>query len=604
MKVTATLLTLLAALALAAVLTPLVRALARRGGFLANPHNDRWHREPVPLLGGCAIALAFAIATTLSAPLAPLAPMLVATGLMFGLGALDDVLHFGATTKLVVQTIVAGIVVYLMPAAHITGIVVIDVLLSVVWLVGITNAFNLLDNIDGLSAGIAVVAGIFLLAALSASGSTPLSLAVAAFVGAALGFLIYNVRPATIFMGDGGSLFLGSFLGSAALLAAPELKAGLVPVAAIPLFILLIPIFDTAFVSVTRRLAGRSPMHGGRDHLSHRLVALGIDERRAVLALYMLAALGGVIALSLQHADVGYAAILIALYIILLAGIGIVLGHVEAHAAHTDEPAERAPQPLVSEVAYQNRWYEVLLDLALISIAYYAAFRFRFQGEQFAHFITYFAASFPLVLACQMAGLAIAGKYRQVWRSFGSPELIGIIKGVWMGVASSALVILYLPYRFEGFSRLVFAIDAVVLVFLLVGARVAITSTDEYLRRRRGAGRRILIYGAGAGGALLVRTLLEDRSHAVAPVGFVDDNLAKRRLRLEGLPVLGTFNDLAELVAKHEIAEVLVSIKALDRTRLAEVAALCREHGVTIRSMRFALEEIGPVPAVRHAQSR
>ena len=415
MNVTATLLTLLGALALSAVLTPIVRRVARWGGILARPHNDRWHREPVPLLGGCAIALAFGVATAVAAPLGPLTPLLLATGLMFGLGALDDVFHFGATSKLVVQTIIAGVVVYLMPAADITGIVVVDRLIALVWLVGITNAFNLLDNIDGLSAGIAVVAGVFLLAALSASPATPLTLAVAAFVGAALGFLVYNVRPASIFMGDGGSLFLGSFLGSAALLAAPALKAGLAPVAAIPLFILLIPIFDTAFVSVTRRLAGRSPLHGGRDHLSHRLVALGIDERRAVLALYLLAAIGGLIALSLQHADVGYAAILIALYIILLAGIGIVLGHVETHAADT-EPA--AP-PLVSEVGYQNRWYEVLLDLALISLAYYAAFRLRFQGETFAHFLTYFAASFPLVLACQMAGLAIAGKYRQIWRTFG-----------------------------------------------------------------------------------------------------------------------------------------------------------------------------------------
>jgi len=599
-NITATLLTLLGALALSAVLTPVIRGLARRGGFLARPHSDRWHREPVPLLGGCAIALAFAIATAFSTSLAPLTPMLVATGLMFGLGALDDILHFGAATKLVVQTIIAGIVVYLMPPTHITGIVVIDTLLALVWLVGISNAFNLLDNIDGLSAGIASIAGIFLLAALSPSGATPLSLAVAAFVGAALGFLVYNVRPASIFMGDGGSLFLGSFLGSAALLAAPELQAGIVPVAAIPLFILLIPIFDTAFVSVTRRLAGRSPLHGGRDHLSHRLVALGIDERRAVLGLYMLAALGGIIALSLQHADVGYAAILIALYVILLAGIGIVLGHVEAHAIDADSTTP----PLVSEVAYQNRWYEVLLDLALISIAYYTAFRFRFQGEQFAQFFNYFAASFPLVLACQMAGLAIAGKYRQVWRSFGAPELLGIIKGVWIGVASSALVILYLPYRFEGFSRLVFAIDAVVLVFLLVGARVAITSTDEYLRRRRGVGQPVLIYGAGAGGALLVRTLLEDRSHAVSPKGFIDDDPTKRRLRLEGVPVLGTFADLPDLLVTHEIAEVIISIRAIDRLRLAEAAALCREHGVTIRSMRFALEEIGPVPTVRHAQSR
>ena len=602
MKVTATLFTLLGALALSAVLTPVVRSLARRGGFLARPHSDRWHREPVPLLGGCAIALAFAIATAFSTPLAPLTPLLIATGLMFGLGALDDVLHFGATTKLVVQTIMAGVVIYLLPPAHITGIVVIDALLSLVWIVGITNAFNLLDNIDGLSAGIATVAGIFLLAALSPSGATPLSLAVAAFVGAALGFLVYNVRPASIFMGDGGSLFLGSFLGSAALLAAPELKAGLVPVAAIPLFILLIPIFDTAFVSVTRRLAGRSPLHGGRDHLSHRLVALGIDERRAVLALYMLAALGGVIALEPAacrrrlrghpHRALHHPA------------------RRHRHRARARRGARRptprssACRPLVSEVAYQNRWYEVLLDLALISLAYYASFRFRFQGNEFAHFLTYFAASFPLVLACQMAGLALAGKYRQVWRSFGARELMGIIKGVWMGVASSALVILYLPYRFEGFSRLVFAIDAVVLVFLLVGARVAITSTDEYLRRRRGAGQPILIYGAGAGGALLVRTLLEDRSHAVAPVGFIDDDPAKRRLRLEGVPVLGTFGDLSGLIAKHEIAEVIVSIKALDRTRLAEAAALCRDRGVTIRSMRFALEEIGPVPAVRHAQSR
>jgi UDP-GlcNAc:undecaprenyl-phosphate GlcNAc-1-phosphate transferase len=591
--------TLLGSFALSAALTPLCRSMARRVGVLARPHRDRWHREPIALLGGCAIASACAIATLVSAPLAPLVPLFVATGLMFALGTLDDILHFGATAKLVVQTIVAGVVVFLMPTAHLTGIVAVDGLLSLVWVVGITNAFNLLDNIDGLSAGIAAVAGVFFLAALMPAGPTPLSFAVAAFVGAALGFLIYNVQPASIFMGDGGSLFLGSFLGSAALLAAPELKGGVVPVAAIPLFILLIPIFDTAFVSVTRRLAGRSPMRGGRDHLSHRLVALGIDERRAVVALYLLAAVGGLIALTLQHADLGYAAILVGLYVILLAGLGIVLGHVEAHLSSDEHSA----QPLVSQVAYQNRVYEVLLDLALIGLAYYAAFRFRFNGEEFAHFLTYFAASFPLVLVCQLAGLAMAGKYRQVWRSFGARELIGILKGVATGFGLSAVLILYL-YSFQGFSRAVFAIDAVLLVFLLVGSRVAITSADEYLRRRRGTGRPILIYGAGVGGSLLVRVLLEDRLHAMLPIGFIDDDVAKRRLRLEGVPVVGTFADLDAILAKRQVAEVIVSTKALDRARLAETAAVCRRHSVSIRAMRFALEEIGPVPAVRHAQGR
>lgn len=599
MRVTSTLLSLVGGFALSAALTPLFRKLAHWTGIVARPNSERWHRETIPVLGGYAIVAACAIATASSTDLRPLVPLIVGCGLMFGLGALDDLLHFRAATKLVVQTINAAVVVFLMPAAHITGIAPLDGLLSVVWIVGITNSFNLLDNIDGLSAGIASIAGLFFLAALVPGGPTPLGIAVAAFIGASLGFLIYNVRPASIFMGDSGSLFLGSFLGGAALLAAPELRAGIVPVAAIPLFILLIPILDTAFVSVTRRLAGRSPLHGGRDHLSHRLVALGIDERKAVLGLYVLAALGGVIALSLQHADVGYAAIVIALYLILLAGIGIVLGHVEAHALD----AESRKQPLVSDVAYQNRIYEVLLDLALIALAYYAAFRLRFRGPEFGHFLTYFATSFPLILACQVGGLAIAGKYRQVWRSFGARELVGIIKGIAVGVAASVLLLTYL-YRFQGFSRLVFVIDAAVLVFLLVGARLFITSVDEYLRTRRGTGRKALIYGAGSGGALLVRALLEDRSLSLLPVGFIDDDPSKRRLRLEGVPVVGTFDDLATVLEARGIAELVISIRSLERTRLAEAAAICRQRGVSIRSMRFALEEIGPVPSIRHAQGR
>jgi FlaA1/EpsC-like NDP-sugar epimerase len=159
-------------------------------------------------------------------------------------------------------------------------------------------------------------------------------------------------------------------------------------------------------------------------------------------------------------------------------------------------------------------------------------------------------------------------------------------------------------YGFVGFSRLVFVIDAVVLVFLLVGSRLVITSLDEYLRARRGGGRRILIYGAGVGGRLLVRALLEDRSLDMMPAGFIDDDLAKRRLHVEGVPVLGTFADLPAILEAREIAELVVSIKTLDRTRLAETAAICRQRGVTIRSMRFSLEEIGPIPTIRHVQGR
>lgn len=597
MTYTPLLLSLFGTLALSAALMPIARLIARRLGIIARPQDDRWHREPVALLGGYAMAIAFAGGVILFVPAGPVAPVLTGAGLMFCLGALDDAWHFRASTKLVAQTAIAALMIYLSPALVITGMPVIDVLVTLTWVVGITNAFNLLDNIDGLSAGIAALAGGFYLAALAPGGMSPLSLAIGAFVGAALGFLIYNFRPASIFMGDSGSLFLGSFLGGTALLAEPQLHAGVVPVAAIPLLILLIPIFDTAFVTVTRRMAGRSPLVGGRDHLSHRLVAIGISERRAVVALYALAAGGGFISLALQHADFGDSAILVALYLIALAAIGLVLGHVEAHAAG----AGARSAPLVSDVAYGNRIYEVLLDAALIAIAYYAAFRLRFQGPEFRHFLSYFAASFPLVIGSQIAGLAFAGKYRQMWRWFGAAELFGILRGIAIGVSASILLMLYI-YRFEGFSRIVFAVDAVLLVFLIVGARAAISWMDEFLRSQRNRGRPVLIYGAGRAGSLLVREVLENRELDLRPIGFIDDDPAKRKIRLEGVPVVGALEDLPAILSDGRVTELLVSIRSLDRARLGAAASICRQHGVAIRSMRFALEEIGPVPHPRHAR--
>ena len=128
-----------------------------------------------------------------------------------------------------------------MPPAHITGIAPVDGLLSLIWIVGITNAFNLLDNIDGLSAGIATIAGTFFLAALAPGGRDAADTRGRGLRRRFPGIFLYNARPASIFMGDSGALFLGLFLGSAALLAAPGLKAGVAPVAAIPLFILLVP---------------------------------------------------------------------------------------------------------------------------------------------------------------------------------------------------------------------------------------------------------------------------------------------------------------------------------------------------------------------------
>lgn len=577
------------ALAASLLATPAVRLLAVRYGFLAMPVNDRWHRRPIALLGGLAMAVAFAAGLVASGMFRPLLPLIGYTAAMFALGAIDDLSHMRPLTKLAGQALLSGAFLWVAPHPSLTGIEAIDVTLLFIWLVGIVNAFNLLDNIDGLSAGVAAIAGLCYVVVLLGVGQVPLAIALAALVGAACGFLFYNFQPASIFMGDGGSFFLGSCLAGASVLAAPALHTQVVTVIAVPLLILLIPIFDTTFVTVRRGLEGRSAMVGGRDHTSHRLVALGISERRAVLLLYGLAAAGGLSAIGVQRIGGARSVPMIALYLTAVLAAGVLLGHVDASRdGKTDDG--QAP-PLMADLAYRYRWYEVGLDAALASIAYYAAFAIRFPDAEFSGFLGQFALSLPLVLTCQLTALWLNGKYRQVWRTVGSGELMSIVRAVISGAAAAIIVMLYL-FRFEGFSRIVFLLYGGLLSFLLVGARITITSIDDHLRHRRARGRRVLIFGAGRGGALLLRELLQNHELGLRPVGFIDDARAKRRVKIDGVPVAGTVADLPALLDRLGIEEVLVSVRDLAPAQLARLLDACAGRNVAVRRMRFALDEV------------
>ncbi|MCM3881620.1 MAG: hypothetical protein ND807_16040 [Vicinamibacterales bacterium] len=575
-----------AAFATVAIVTPFLKRLAVRLQLVARPIEQRWHRAPVPLLGGVAIFAGFASSALMTARSPSLTPVFAGSAAMFALGAADDLWRFRPGTKFLLQIAIASALVAVLPRPVLTGFVAIDALIAITWLVGITNAFNLLDNVDGLAAGVATIAGGFLVLTLWPVASVPVVCALAAFAGATAGFLVYNFHPASIFMGDSGSLFLGFFLSAIGLLVLPLQSFG-APYAAVSVLILLVPIFDTTFVTLTRVMAGRSPIAGGRDHTSHRLIALGISERRAVVVHYVLTAVGGLIALGVLHARPGGVGIALGLFVIVLAALGIVLSHVEgAHGAG----ATQAEPLMLAEISYRNRALELLLDAALVGLAYYAAFAVRFQAEEFLHFLPYFAGSLPFVLVCQIAGLWVSGKYRQVWRSFGAAEVTTILKGVAAGVTASVILVLYL-YRFEGFSRLVFAIDTVIISALLIGSRVAVSRLDYHLRRQRGTDRHVLIYGAGRRGVLLVHDLQGNGRLNLVPVGFLDDDEAKRRLRIEGLRVLGASEDLAEVLGRHRVNELLVSTQHIDPQRFAAVEAVCRARNVRVRRLRFDLED-------------
>src|SRR3954471_18604364 len=299
------------AFAASAALTPVCREIAKRYGFVAKPKADRWHRRPTALFGGVAIAaVTLGLGLTLGVS-SPVAPLLLTAAMIAGFGLVDDLMSLKASTKLIAQVTAASVLLLFGFRLQWLDSMGGDAMLTLFWIVGVTNAFNLLDNMDGLCAGTALIAGTFLL--IDLVGNPALAgpaLYLAGLLGATAGFLVYNVYPASIFMGDTGSLLLGLNLAAVSLIANgadAQGRSGLLSVVAAPVLPLLVPIFDTTLVTALRVLSGRSPSQGGRDHSSPRPVAVGPSEPRAVATLWMLAAAGGMIAIVFRRTDGGWA---------------------------------------------------------------------------------------------------------------------------------------------------------------------------------------------------------------------------------------------------------------------------------------------------------
>ena len=324
---------------LAAVgLTPIVRWIARRAGWVAIPEAEKWHDTPTTLLGGIAIFVGGAVILTLSGGLSAF-PVQVwgGAGLLFVAGLIDDLWGLGPVTKLAAQMAGAALVLSADLLFAPSAPVWVAGPLTVIWVLGLTNALNLLDAMDGVAASVAVLAAVFFAVVAGMQGLWGQAVAATVLAGATAGFLVFNVAPARIFMGDCGSLVLGYVL--AVLGLGVQGTSGVTDSALIPVFILAVPIFDTTFVSITRLLRGESVTDGGTDHTMHRLVRLGWSERHAPLVLCGGGLLGGGIALVGQ---VGPAPLF---YALALGAVGTALGAGYLLVHKTAPEPVSAPRP-------------------------------------------------------------------------------------------------------------------------------------------------------------------------------------------------------------------------------------------------------------------
>lgn len=293
-------------LILAVAGTPLARKLGLRINAIDVPEpGRRVHTIPTPRLGGVAIFLSTLIVTLLMGELyniSQLTGILVGATLMSFLGFWDDRFSLSALLKLVGQLAAAGLLIATGVIISVLPHPILNTLVTLVWIVGITNAFNLLDNMDGLSGGIAAIAAAHFALMCAFTGQYLVGALAVAVMAACIGFLIYNWNPATIFMGDSGSLFLGFVLASIGIkLRFPDNT----PIVTwmIPVLVLTVPIFDTTLVTISRLKRGLNPLTTpGTDHASHRLTYAGLTRREAVLVLYTLAFMSGLIAIFVTQA--------------------------------------------------------------------------------------------------------------------------------------------------------------------------------------------------------------------------------------------------------------------------------------------------------------
>lgn len=575
-----------------------IRSLAYRYNWVATPRNDRWHKKPIALYGGIGFFIPFIIAAGLilatnvrSNGFNLFFSILIGSSGVFLLGLFDDIKNLKPATKLIGQIVAASLPISLGLVLQVSPWYLVNVLLTYFWFVGIINAVNMLDNMDGLSSGIVIIATFFTALIYSSyygmnSDSMYLQLAFVLLFSVA-GFWIFNKPPASIFMGDSGSLFLGYVLAA---VTVPSKLNGFMGTSSsmlvliIPVTILAVPIFDTTFVTILRKLHGRPASLGGKDHSSHRLVGLGFSERKAVLVLYLLAFLGGGVGVSLRF-SLSFSIPLLILYVILLCFIGIYLGKVKVYPKPVHDNQKAGWTPLVSELFYKRSAGEVILDIMLIAVSYYIAYLLRFEGSLKGQAINY-VQSLPIIIASCMGSFFIQGIYRGIWHFISINDIGRYVKGVILGNGIGILVIVAL-YRFEGYSRTVFIIFGVLLFMFMVGSRLLFRFFENIINHERSHAdkKKVLIYGAGQAGKLLLeeaaRNITYNDCHII---GFIDDDPTKWNRSVQGIKISGT--NLYQHDKSCKIAELWVSSAKITDEK---IDLLLKQLGDDIKVKKFRL---------------
>ncbi len=622
-----------AAFTITYVSVPLLIRIAHRRGWFDRPGERRTHLRPVPRIGGLAVFLGFHCACLLlhafpeerlpteCTPHCWLVYVLTSAILLI-VGLIDDLRGMRPFVKLVFQT-AAALSMYGagMRASQIFGIPLIgpiDAALTVLWFVGIVNAFNLIDGMDGLATGLACIAAFGLAGSLMMRGLSGDALVMLALLGAASAFLRYNFNPATIFLGDSGSMFLGFTIAAVSINTGA--KGTLLASLGVPLLAVGVPLFDTALAvwrrSVRRFSASLTGSEAGGithydlDHLHHRFLRLGLTQRRVAALLYTADALlvltgllsitfskqaGGIFVLTFVAA--AYFVIRHVVYLELWdSGIALIEGF------------KRLGNSLLMAVL------PVLLDLIVLAASLMAAILLMRSALQVPLQAVYraWSAAVPFYATIPLLALLLSGVYGKVWSRARIADYALLVLALASGVAAAAGITLVISAGHLELSFGELVIYFVCAAVTAVAARALLPLVQDLLSLSAGVAavelprsqiRSILVYGAGRRGILYLRSLKYQPNRAKNTsriVGFIDDDPALRRKLIHGYPVIGGCAELERILVQRKIDEIIVTTRLTDE-HLEQLLLLARYCGVAVNEWRAVTRSLIPHKAAPQA---
>ncbi|RME04967.1 MAG: hypothetical protein D6805_01235 [Planctomycetota bacterium] len=470
-------------------MTWLIWRLCLRYRWIPELSEDRWAKAPRPILGGVALFLSFYVSFVYIFMGSELSAFewkiwwvfLVGAPFVFFLGLVDDFFCLSPQIKLLFQVAAACFVVGMGVYLPLGGILFVEIPLGIFLLVGLMNGLNLLDNMDGLCGGVVGISAIFLFFLSLGKWPGLITVSLALLVGAVGGFLLFNFYPAKIFMGDSGSLFLGYTLG-VLILGGSRFQE--VENVFLPILVLSIPIFDTGVVIFLRWRHGRNIFQGGTDHLSHRLVALGISERKAVLILYLIGCIVGAITLSERWFSPVITWILASLCLVGMFYFSVFLSNIQVYF-----PQKRVWKVSSAGVRFYQfapRLLEIGIDIILITISFVSAYLIRFEGSVPEVYLPLIFQTIPILITAKVGIFVSMGLYRGFPRNFFFQNFKRILGATSLSSLICVLLVTML-WRFEDFSRAVFIIDWALITLMILVSRTLLQVYESLLGAPRRA---------------------------------------------------------------------------------------------------------------------